>query len=163
MRLYLAFWASCLSSCFVLNQFLAFFYFLSVNVRLTYVSNINSSTCLLILVLPAASFAALPTNSLALTPTCPRTQWIPISTSLPAGFCTVEMKHLASHYPGPGAVCCSHTIAACKSVKICTFVHQVAAPWEGLTLPFCPSPRVIFSASTIAYSSASNTSLLVPR
>lgn len=73
------------------------------------------------------------------------------------------MIRLASHCPGPGSICCSHLMAVCESAQMWTlvqgcFVHCLLAP-----RPVRWPCSAISRASPITYSSASNTSLFVPR
>lgn len=58
---------------------------------------------------------------------------------------------------------CSHAIAALKSAERWTLVNQVVFSCDILPLPVWPPIRAMLSGSTLAYSSALNTSLFVPR
>lgn len=100
-----------LTLCFVLNQYVASFDFLSVIVRLMWVSDMNISVYLLMLRFFCAALAVLSPYSLPSILVYPGTQGISISVLLLASPCALRTMYLVSHCLGRCIVYCSLAIA----------------------------------------------------
>lgn len=135
------------ASCFALNQHLASFHISLVIVLFMYGRKANHPVHLLAPVPTVADFAVFSACLLPSTPTCLRTQWTSISTTLLASLSALATITRASHFPGPGAVCLRHAIAVYESFQMYTFIYGRAASWEVLSLVACPPLEATSSAS----------------